>query len=423
MDPDSSIILLVILIFLSMVFSSSETALTTISKIRLRNMLDEGIKGADKIEKIMEDPKKLLTTILIGNNIVNIGASAVATSIAIEKAGTGAGNNASAVGIVTGVLTFVILVFGEITPKNLATRNAEKVSLVVAPFLNICMWVFAPVALILNFISSGIIKLLGGDIDAYSPIITEAELKTLVNVSQEEGVLEIDEQKMIHNVFDFSDYTAEEVMTPRTDIVAISYDTSYEEIIEIFDREKYSRIPVFKESTDDIVGLLYLKDFIFSKEAFNIDDYLREVFFTYESKPIKELFAEMRSSRNNMAIVLDEYGGIEGLVTLEDLIEEIVGEILDENDEEAAVIENINENEFIVDGSTKLEDIEDDIGVTLVSDDFETIGGYVTGIAGKIPEQNEMVEDEFYKFEVIEVEKNRVEKVRVTKKEIEEVEE
>lgn len=414
MSSGSSEILLFVLIVLSMVFSSSETALTTIGKIRLRHMLEEDVKGAKKIEKIMEDPKKLLTTILIGNNIVNIGASALATSIALEKTSDGP-FAPYIISIVTFALAFIILVFGEITPKNLAVQNAEKVALIVAPFIEVCIWLFTPFAFVLNVISSGIIKLFGGNPDAYMPSITEAELKTMVNVSQEEGVLEYDEKQMIHNVFDFGDYTAEQIMTPRTDIVAISKNASFDEIIQTFDSEKFSRVPVYNESTDDIIGLLYLKDFIFcNKENFQIEDYLREVFFTYESKPIKQLFSEMRANRNNLAIILDEYGGTQGIVTLEDLVEEIVGEILDENDEEENVIDEINENEFIVQGATKLEDISDDLNIKIESEDFDTIGGYVTGIAGKIPNEKEIVYDDNCEFEIIEVDKNRVEKVKIT---------
>lgn len=377
-------------------------------------MLDENVKGAKKIEKIMEDPKKLLTTILIGNNIVNVGASALATSIAIDKT-QGSEYANYAVGFVTFILTFIILIFGEITPKNLAVQKSEKIAVLVAPFIETCIWLFSPIAFVLNTISSAIIKLFGGNPTAYAPSITEAELKTMVNVSQEEGVLEDDEKEMIHNVFDFGDYTAEQIMTPRPDIVAISKDASLDEIRQTFDTEKFSRIPVYNESTDDIIGLLYLKDFIFCEnmEEFKIENYLREVFFTYESKPIKQLFAEMRANRNNLAIILDEYGATQGLVTLEDLIEEIVGDILDENDEEEDVINEINENEFIVPGGTRLEDINDDIGILFESEDFDTVGGYVTGIAGKIPNEGEIVYDENCEFEILEVDKNRVEKIKV----------
>ncbi len=414
MSSASSEILLCILIILSMVFSSSETALTKISKIRVRNMISDNIKGAKRIEKLIEDPKRLLTTILIGNNIVNIGASALATSIALNNTKDGI-LAPYIVSIVTFVLTFVILIFGEITPKNLAVQNPEKVALAVSPFIEACMWLFSPLVFVLNIISNGIMRLFGVNLDAILPSITEAELKTLVNVSQEEGVLEDDEKEMIHNVFDFGECTAEQVMTPRTDLVAIPKNLTYDEIVTVFDSEKFSRIPVYDESPDDIIGILFIKDFIFcNKNAFKIEDHLRDVMFTYESKPVKQLFQEMRVNRFNLAVVVDEYGGTQGIVTLEDLIEEIVGEILDENDEEEEEISEINEKEFIMPGGTRLEDIHDDLGINFESEDFDTVGGYITGIAGKIPDEGEIIFDENYQFEVLEVEKNRVERIRVT---------
>ncbi len=414
MSSGSSQILLFLLIILSMVFSASETALTKLSKIKVRHMVEENVKGSKRVEKLLEEPKKLLTTILIGNNIVNIGASALATSIALSATKDGP-LSPYIVTIVTVCLTFIILIFGEITPKNLAVQNAEKIAVFVAPFIEICVWLLTPVAFILNIIASGLIKLFGGDTENILPSITEAELKTMVNVSQEEGVLEDDEKEMIHNVFDFGDYTAEQVMTPRTDLVAVPKDTTFEELKKIYNEEKFSRIPVYDESLDDIIGLLYIKDLIFcSDEKFLIENHLRDVLYTYESKPIKQLFSEMRINRFNMAVVVDEYGGTQGIVTLEDLIEEIVGEILDENDEEEEVINEINEKEYIVPGGTRLEDIIDDLGIHFESEDFDTIGGYITGIAGKIPDEGEIFFDNNCQFDVLEVDKNRVEKLKVT---------
>ncbi len=421
MSSASSEILLFVLIVLSMVFSSSETAFTKVSKIRVRNMVEDNVKGAKRVEKLLEDPKKLLTTILIGNNVVNIGASALATSIALQRTSDGP-LSPYIVTIVTVVLTFVILIFGEITPKNLAVQHAERVSLIVAPFLELCVLVFYPIAILLNIISNAIIKLFGVDQKYILPSITEAELKTLVSVSQEEGVLEDDEKEMIHNVFDFGDYLAEQIMTPRTDVVAIDINATYQEIIELFDKEKFSRIPVYEESLDDIIGILYIKDFIFcDRDSFKIENFIRDVFFTYESKPIKELFQEMRLNRYNFSVVVDEYGGTQGIVTLEDLIEEIVGEILDENDEADEEISEINEKEFIVPGGTRLEDLNDSLDIEhFTSEDFDTVGGYVIGIAGKIPDVGEIIIDKPYQFEILEVEKNRVERIKVTTLEEEE---
>ncbi len=418
MDPQSSydFIVLGFLLILSVIFSSSETALMSLSKTRLRTMVDEGIAGAKRIQKIMEDPKKLLTTILIGNNIVNISASSLTTSIVFEMTG----GKSSMVAIATFTLTFLILIFGEITPKTVAAENAEKVSLLVAPFIDICITLFLPVAFVLNKIAGVFIKMFGIN-DASSQVtITEAELKTIVEVSHEEGVLENDEREMINNVFEYGDSTAKEIMTPRTEVIAVQKTASYQEIIEVFEAEKVSRVPVYEETVDDIIGLLYFKDIVFIKDInnFKIDDYLREVFFTYESKLISQLLTEMRSKRVAMSVVLDEYGGTSGLITNQDIIEEIFGDIHDEDDEE---IENtvtvISEKEFEVDGIIRLDDFDEVTGLYLDAEefDFETVAGYVIHLFGRIPEIGEEIKSEEHniKFVVEEIEKNRLDKIRV----------
>lgn len=415
MDESSiQLIMLFVLLVLSIIFSSSETALTSLNKIRLRNMLEEGVKGADTIDRIMQDQKKLLTTILIGNNIVNISASALATSIAIKTTN----NNSSAVALVTAVLTLLILIFGEVTPKTIATQNAEKVSLMVAPFIEVCILLFSPIAYVVNFISGIFIKLFGVDIDKKQETITEAELKTIVNVSHEEGVLEVDERRMINNIFDFGDQLAKEIMTPRTDMVAVSVDATYDEVMDTFRDELFSRVPVYRDSIDDIIGILYLKDLVFGvdKESFSPEDYVRKVFFTYESKQIGNLFTHMKSKRISMAVVLDEYGGTAGILTLQDIVEEIFGDIHDEDDDVDLDIQKISETEYIVDGVVKLDDLNEDIKTEIVSEDFESIGGYVVGLFGQIPKQNAEIISEEYNllFKVIEIDKNRVEKVQIT---------
>ncbi len=416
MDPESSyeFIVLGILLILSVIFSSSETALMSLSKTRLRTMVDENIAGADRIQKIMEDPKKLLTTILIGNNIVNISASSLTTSIVFNLTG---GNNIM-VAIATFVLTFLILIFGEITPKTVAAENAEKISLLVAPFIGLCIKIFLPVAFVLNKIAGVFIKIFGVDTDSNRLTITEAELKTIVDVSHEEGVLENDEREMINNVFEFGDSTAKEIMTPRTEIIAFSNNATYEEIIDVFEEERISRIPVYSESVDNIIGILYFKDIVFLKDIsdFDVNNYLREVYFTYESKLISHLLADMQTKRVGLSIVLDEYGGTAGLITNHDIIEEIFGDLHDEDDEE---IENtvtvVSEKEFEVDGIIRLDDFEEITGLEIDTEDFETVAGYVIGLFGRIPEIGEEIEATDYniKFVVEEIEKNRLDKIRV----------
>ncbi len=410
-DPGSWWLILILLILVcgSAFFSASETALTSLNKIKLRNMVEENVKNADKIQKLIDDPNRLLSSILIGNNLVNNAAASLTTMIAVSLLG-----GQSGVGAATMIITIIILIFGEITPKTLASQNAEKVSIGVAKIISGVVIISTPVVKVMNLITNGLIRILGGDTSGKTPTITEAELKTMVNVSHEEGVLEVDERRMINNVFDFGDSKAKDVMTPRTDMICVEDNITYDEIVSIFKEERFSRLPVYHESVDNIVGILYVKDIIFiDVEHFKTTDYMREPFFTYESKPISELFSEMRNNRIPAAIVLDEYGGTSGLVTLEDMVEEIVGDIADEYDEQEQEIEVIKEDEFVVDGSTRLEDVNEMIGLHLESEDFDTIGGYVIGILGSLPDGGEEVEENGIKIVVEEVDKNRIEKLRI----------
>ena len=405
--------LLLLLVCGSAFFSASETALTSLSKIRLRNMVEEKIKNADKIAALVDDPNRLLSSILVGNNLVNNGASALTTALAIQIFNGDTGNGA---GIATIIITIIILIFGEITPKTIAAQKAEKVALIVVNIIAFCVMIFRPVVAVLNVVTGGLIKLCGCNPDEKSPLITEAELKTIVNVSHEEGVLELEERTMINNVFDFGDSKAKDVMTPRTDIMAVPLHVTYEEYVHLVKEEGFSRMPVYGENLDDILGILYVKDvFFLSEEEFSAEKYMREPLFTYESKPTAELLAEMKNSRLAVAIVLDEYGGTAGLVTMEDMIEEIVGEIEDEYDDEEDEIEIIKENEFVVDGSTRLEDFNEMVGTELESDEVDTIAGYILLLLGNFPKCGQEIETDALRIIVEEMDKNRIEKLRVYK--------
>lgn len=405
------IILLIILIVMSGFFSMSETALMALSKIRIRHMVDENVKGAKLVEKISEDPSKLLGAILIGNNIVNIGASSLATSIAVKVIGE------SGVGLVTILMTILVLIFGEITPKSIAKQNSERVSLAVSKPIAIIIKIFKPFVIVFTYISGFFIKLLGGDPKATEPFITEEELKTMVGVSEEEGVLEDVEKEIIFNVFEFADSQVKDVMVQRVEIVAVDINATYEDVIEIIKREQFSRIPVYDQNIDDIIGILNVKDLIIafqSKENFKVSDYMREPYYTFEFKKIAELFKEMKKSRNHMAVVLNEYGGNVGIVTIEDLIEEVVGEIEDEyDDENNSNITVIKEDEYIVDGSARIDDIADLIGVIMESEEFNSVGGYIIGELGRFPEKKEEVKVNNIKFIVEDIDKNRIKKVRI----------
>lgn len=417
MDADSTggstrlIVSIVVLIAISGFFSMAETALTSVSRLKIRSMLDGHVKGAETLARLKDNPNKFLTAILIGNNFVNILASTLAT----VYASTFTNNNATM--IATGVMTFLILTFGEITPKTLASQNAEKIALVMAGPISFIQTILTPVIFLLNFVTGILLKLMGVDAQASAQLITEAEFKTMVDVGHEEGVLEHDERRMINNVVDFGDYEAKAVMTPRTKIVGAEVGATYEEITEIFKEERFSRLPIYEETIDDIIGILYLKDILFldKEEDFDLKSLLREAYFTYESKSTVELFAIMRNNRYPMTVVLDEYGGTSGIITVEDLVEEIVGEIIDEYDE-SGDIEHIKDHEYIVEGSTRIDEVNEMIGTNLSSENFDSIGGYVIELLGRFPEQGEAIDTEDILFYIEEVERNRIEKIRITKK-------
>ena len=415
MDSSTSnsiqIVLLIILLIGSGFFSASETALMSLSKIKMRHMEEDGVKGAKLVSTLIEDSNRLLTSILIGNNIVNIAATSITTSLFTAMLG------AQGVAIATGLMTVLVLIFGEITPKTISANNPEKASLVVAKPIKFFVTILTPIVWIFNIITKVIFKLFGVDDKGVKPFITEEELKTMVNVSHEEGLLEMEEREIINNVFEFGDMQAKEAMVQRLDIVAIDMEDSYEEIIDLFKTEKLSRMPVYEETIDDIIGILNIKDIIFLSdeeiENFDIKKYMREAFFTYEFKKITQLLEEMKKDKSQMAIVVDEYGGTAGLITIEDLVEVIVGDIEDEYDDEEDEIQVISPNEFLVDGSTKISDVNEILNIELESEEFDSIGGYIIGYIRHIPEENEIIEMDNIKFNIESVDKNRIKKIRI----------
>lgn len=404
---------LVILLFLSAFFSSAETSLTTVNRIRMRTLAEEGNKRAERVLHITDDSGKMLSAILIGNNIVNLSASSIATSLAIKLWGS------VGAGIATGLLTLLILIFGEISPKTLATIHAEKISLAYSGTIEFLMKILTPVIFIINKLSMGFLFLLRVDPNAGNQQMTEQELRTIVDVSKESGVIESEEHEMINNLFDFSDAQAKEVMVPRIDMTFADINSTYDELIEIFQEDKFTRLPVYEENTDNVVGILNMKDLLLykDKEHFKLSNIMREPYFTYEHKNTAELFIEMKKSSISLAIVLDEYGATAGLITLEDLLEEIVGEIRDEydTDEEDSILP-LNEREFIVLGSTNLEDLCEELDLNFVSEDYDTIGGYLIGLLDHLPEKNEIIiTDDDILLRVEQMDKNRIEKIYIKK--------
>lgn len=382
----------------------------SISKIDARHMVDQNIKNAKIVSKLVEDPNKLLGAILVGNNIVNIGASSLATVVAtdiFESAGPG---------IATGVMTLLVLIFGEITPKSLSTQKSQEVACFVARPISLVVLIFTPVVKVLMFISNLMIRLFGGKIDTSKPFITTDELKTIVTVSHEEGVLEEEEKEMIYNVFGFGDSYTKDVMIPRTDMIAVDVNATYDEIIELYKQEQFSRMPVYQESHDNIIGVIYMKDLLlkqFDPKDFVISDFLRDVYFVHEFKRIDELFKEMRSKKIGMAIVVDEYGGTSGIVTLEDLIEEIVGDIDDEYDMTEDSFVKIADQEYLVDGSFRISDFNDELNLDISSNEFDSIGGFIIGLLDRFPDEGEVVVYDDITFKVEETMNNRINKLRI----------
>lgn len=415
------IVVLIILLLLSAFFSSAETALTTSNRIRMRTLAEDGDKRAERVLRITDDSGKMLSAILIGNNIVNLSASSIATSLAIKLWGS------VGAGIATGILTVLILIFGEISPKTLATIHAEKIALLYSGAIDFLMKILTPIIFIINKLSMGFLLLLRVDPNAGSQQMTEEELRTIVDVSKESGVIESEEHEMINNVFDFGDAQAKEVMVPRIDMTFADVNSSYDELIEIFQEDKFTRLPVYEENTDNVIGILNMKDLLLYKdrEHFSVRDIMREPYFTYEHKNTAELFIEMRKSSISLAIVLDEYGATAGLITLEDLLEEIVGEIRDEYDtDEEDPITQLNEREFIVLGSTNLEDLCEELDLNFTSEDYDTIGGYLIGLLDHLPDKNEIIiTDDDILLRVDQMDKNRIEKIYIKKPEIKTTEE
>jgi len=410
------LIILFALLLLSAFFSSAETAMTTVNHLRVKSLVEEGDRSAVVLDKVIGNTGKMLTAVLIGNNIVNISASSLATVLATSIFGS------SAIGYATGLLTIVVLIFAEITPKTIASIYAESLALKYAYVIYTFMTIMTPVIFIVGTLSAGILKIFRINPTKKTSSYTEREIRTIVDASHEDGIIENEEHQMINNVFDFGDAQAKDIMIPRIDMALASIELSYEELMGIFERDRYTRLPIYKESTDNIVGIINMKDILLYKQGthFQITDYLREPFYTYEYKSISELLYEMKNSSANLSIVLDEYGATAGLITLEDILEEIVGEIRDEYDsDEDDLITLINDHEYIVDGSMKIDDVNDAIATDFSSEDYDSIGGIIIEKLDRLPNDGESVEIGDYTLTVIETIKNRINKVRITLKQSE----
>ena len=405
------LIILLILLILSGFFSSAETALTTVNRMRIRGLADEGSKRAKTVMRITDDTSKMLSAILIGNNVVNLSAASLTTTLAYNLGG-------SMVAVASAVLSVLIIIFGEITPKTMATLHAEKMSLRYAPVINLYIKVMTPFVFIINKLSDIILRVLHIDPNAKNNQMTESELRTIVDVSHESGVIESDEKEMIYNVFDLGDAKAKDVMVPRVHVTFADVNATYEELIDIFREDKFTRLPIFEDTTDNVIGTINMKDLLIydsKKSEFQIKDILREAYFTYEYKSISELLVEMRQASFNIAIVLDEYGETSGLITKEDIHDENVGEIHDEYDEnEEENIKAVGKHEYIIEGSTNLDDLNDSLDLNLESEDYDSLGGFIIEKLDRLPKAGDSVSTEDGIRMVVEkLDKNRIETVHL----------
>ena len=416
MDPGSymQLIAIIIMVLLSAFFSSAETALTTVNRHRMRSLSEEGNRAATKVLRILENPSKMLSTILIGNNIVNISASALATTFTSEVFGS------KFIGIATGILTLCVLLFGEITPKTLATMYSDRIAMVYIHIIAPLMAILTPVIWFVDKLSNLIFIVIRVDTEKGKEQMTEGELRTIFDVSEEDGVIEKEEKSMINNVVDFGDSNAKDVMVPRADMAFIQADATLDEVVEAFHEEHYSRLPVYADTKDNVIGIVYLKDLFFFQNqsgknaAFTVRNIMREPFFVYEYQKTSSIMAEMRNRFVSMAIVLDEYATAVGLITIEDLIEEIVGEIRDEFEmDELESIMKVSERQYEIDASVKLSDVSDNIGIKLESEDYDSLGGYVIELLDHLPAEGETVKKDGITFRVVSVDKNRIERVAI----------
>lgn len=415
MDPDSSILgswqlwLLLVLIMGSAFFSASETAMMSVNRLRLRALVDQGVPGARVLANLLDVPNKFIAAILIGNNIVNILASSVATALAIQIWGSmGAGISAF-------IMTLVILTFGEILPKSLATRFADTVAMRVAPIISFLTRILTPIVAMFNVLSNAAAKLLGGDAEPASRV-TEEEIQTLISLGQEEGVLDEHEHTLLRSVFDFGETTAEEVMVPRIDIVAVPVEASISELGHYFSENRFSRLPVYDGTLDNIVGSVHMKDYIRNagNENVTIRKIMRAVIFVPETLAIETVFARMKRQRISTAIILDEYGQTVGMITPSDITEEIMGRFMDEHDGDVDDIVALKEGAIEVDGGYLIEDINEECQFNIPIDMANTIGGYVFYRLGRIPKPNDRLAlTDSVEAVVVEMNGKRVAKVRL----------
>ncbi|WP_311482039.1 hemolysin family protein [uncultured Anaerococcus sp.] len=391
-------------------FSSSETALTSLNVFKIRQMEENGVENSSLVRKLTDDIGKVLTTILIGNNIVNIATTTVATIFFTDLFGP------SGAIISTIVLTLTILIFGEVTPKNIASSSSEKVALKVAKPIKFFDFILKPMSFFLQAITNFLTRMLIGEDSKKDDLVTEEDLKTIVDVSEEQGVINNQESEIINNVFEFGDSDVEDIMTARTNMEAIAVDMEDRELREFLKNCKHSRIPVYGKSIDNIIGILHMKDivaFVADDKELNIEEMVRPAFYVYDNMHIFDLFKSMRGENVSLAIVIDEYGGTSGIVTIEDIVEELVGEIEDEYDTHLESILKINDKEYLVNPSIHINDFNDYFDTDLEQIKNDSIGGFLIDKLGRIPKLGDTIETEGIKITVVQINRYKLEMLKV----------
>ena len=403
------LVVLALLLVAAAFLSAAEISLVSVNRFRVRSLREEGSRRAETLAKLLEHPNRFLSTILMLTLLVQIGASAIATGLALNI------GLPVAAAIATGVMTFLIFIFSEMAPKTYATNHPDRVAMAVAPIVNLLSVVFYPLVRVLILISNGVIRIFGGKTIKEGPFVTEGDIKALVSEAEEQDVIEEEEKKLIHSIFEFGDTLVREVMIPRTDMIMLSEDAGLEEVLEIILGSGFSRIPVYREDFDHIVGVLYAKDLLPYLKRGESDvrprEFIREAHFIPETKRVSELLTEMRNLTIHMAIVLDEYGGTAGLVTIEDLLEEIVGEIFDEYDSAMELYESLGDGRYTFDARISIDDLNDLLCTDLPAHEWDTLGGLMYNLMGKIPKQGESVEFEKMRLTTQKVVGRRIYKV------------
>lgn len=400
----SQIIALVFLVAMSAVFSSSETAITSVSKIKVRQLDQKDNKNAHLLKKLHDNMQTTISTILIGNNIVNIAASSIATILF-----TNIFHQNGAL-ISTVVMTVFVLIFGEVIPKTIAQYKNKSVALKFSRFIYFLTIIFKPIVKVLNILTRLVIKLFIGE-DEDSSTLTEEELKTLVEVSEEEGVLKNQETEIMINALELKETLAVDIMTPRTSMASVDIEDAESDLKEIIKNITYSRIPVYEDNIDDIIGVLHIKELahkiIKDDRDFKVRDILKPAFYAYEYIPVVDLFKQMRTKNISISIIIDEYGGTSGIVTMEDILEELVGEIDDEYDHEKEVTK-LSDNEYLVDPEMRIDEVNERFDLDIQSDKFDSIGGFVIELLDRMPKSKDEVEFENLKFVVVNVDKRKI---------------